>query len=74
MKLLSRGDGPGSHGGRVKDVVVFSEVRVVALEKETLERPFSMLIVVRVEHFVRSWLGERRKDSIVEVGVVCSEV
>jgi len=64
MMLLSFGFGPGLHGGKVKAMLVLLEVMSGSLRKETLERPFSVLRVVRCENFVRLGSADLRKENI----------
>jgi hypothetical protein len=62
--LLSFGLGPGSHGGSVKEMEVFSQTRLRSFLNETLERPFSILNEVRWAILVRGRSGLLRKESI----------
>ena len=64
MKLLSGGESPGSQGGRVKLIDVFSETRSLDPEKVTRDRPFSIVMVDTLEQFVTGGREARRKDSI----------
>lgn len=67
---LSFGFGPGRQGGRVKAIEVFLQVRSGEVEKVTLDLPFSISKVVRCDIFVLLGDGPRRKDSMIDCGVL----
>ena len=68
MILLSFGFGPGRHGGSVNAIDVLLDERSGSLLKDTLDRPFSVLKVVRWETFVRGLSLALRNDNMVVAG------
>jgi hypothetical protein len=50
----------------VKEMEACVEERLGSLWKETLERPFSMVNVVRCETFVRMGSGARRNENMID--------
>ena len=64
MMLLSFGFSPCSHGGTVNMWNALGEAGLLSLWNETLERPFSIVRVVRWETLVRTGPAGLRKDNI----------